>query len=207
MTLVLDNSSGKLDSGSMSLIRISGNRPKNETDSASPLDMLLGCHARTRHFMQLSRTLAYAESASQKEIAEAATAIFRYFGEAVPLHEADENQSLFPRLHAALPHGGLIREAAETMVEQHKAISELMAELLPLCASLGRNPGRLPSVSCSLVHVTSALNLIFAAHLLLEETVVFPAIAEWLSPAQIKQMSREMHARRHPPRGTIHLVQ
>ena len=168
--------------------------------------MLLGCHARIRHFMQLSRTLADAEGASQNEIAEAATAIFRYFGEALPLHEADENQSLFPRLHAALPHGGLMREAAETMVEQHKAINELVAELLPLCASLGRNPGgcppfRLPR-SC---HQRSQPDL--------RRTPSFrgnrgiPRNPEWLSPAQIKQMSREMHARRHPPRGTIHLVQ
>ncbi len=191
----------------MKLIKVSGNGSTNPSASATPLEMLLGCHARTRHFMQLSRTLADAESAPHQEIAQAATSILRHFSDALPLHEADENESLFPRLHAALPPGGLVREAAETMVEQHKAIHELVTELLPLCASLGRQPGRLPFLSHRLDHVTQALNQIFAAHLCLEETVVFPAITEWLSPAQIKEMSREMHARRRPARGTIHLVQ
>lgn len=175
--------------------------------STSPVEMLLGCHARLRHFMQLGRTLADAESAPQPQIAEAASSVFRFFNLALPLHEADEANSLFPRLHAALPPGGLEREAAETMIEQHKAINELVAELLPLCASIGRQPGRMPWVSRRLDQVTLALDQIFAAHLLLEETVVFPSIAQWMSPAEIKEMSHEMHERRRPPRNTIHQVQ
>jgi hemerythrin-like domain-containing protein len=169
--------------------------------------MLLGCHSRIRHFIQLSRTLAGAEGAPHKQIAEAAAAIVRYFSQALPLHEADENETLFPRLYAALPQGGLVREAAETMVEQHKAIDELAQELLSLCASLERDPERLPSVARRLDQVACALDQIFAAHLRLEETVVFPSVHELLSPAQIKEMSREMNQRRQTPLGTIHLVQ
>ena len=191
----------------MKLIKVSGNGFANPSASATALEMLLGCHARTRHFIQLSQTLVHAESAPYQEIAQASASVLRHFGTALPLHEADENESLFPRLRAAQPTGGLVREAAETMVEQHKAIQELVTELLPLCASLGRQPGRLPFLSQRLGHVTQALNQIFAAHLCLEETVVFPAITEWLSPAHIKQMSREMHERRRPARRTIHLVQ
>jgi iron-sulfur cluster repair protein YtfE (RIC family) len=179
---------------------------KDAPAPASPLEMLLGCHSHIRHFMQLGRTLADAEGVAPKEIAEAAKAVFRYFSHALPLHEADENKTLFSRLHAALPQGGLVREAAETMVEQHKAIDELAAELLSICASLGDRPQRLPSLACRLDQVTRALEDIFAAHLRLEETVVFPAISELLIPAQIEEMSREMHQRRQPPLGTIHLV-
>jgi iron-sulfur cluster repair protein YtfE (RIC family) len=191
----------------MKLIKVSGNGFANPSASATALEMLLGCHARTRHFMQLSQTLVHAECAPYQEIAQASASVLRHFGTVLPLHEADENESLFPRLRAAQPTGGLVREAAETMVEQHKAIQELVTELLPLCASLERQPGRLPFLSHRLDHVAQALNQIFAAHLCLEETVVFPAITEWLSPAQIKEMSREMHGRRRPARGTIHLVQ
>jgi len=183
---------------------------KSGTDAPAlptPLEMLLGCHARIRHFMQLGRTLAGAEGVPLEEIAEAAAAIFRYFSLALPLHEADENESLFPRIQAALPLRGLVYEAAETMVEQHKAINELAAEMLSLCASLDRNPVRLPALARRLEHVTSALDQIFAAHLRLEETVIFPAIQELLSPAQRKEMSREMTERRRSPLGTIHLVQ
>jgi len=182
----------------MRFIRIPGNSSTNASASATPLEMLLDCHARTRHFMQLSRTLADAKNAPHQEIAEAATSILRHFGNALPLHEADENESLFLRLQAALPPGGLVREAADTMVEQHNAINELVNELLPLCASLGPQPGHLSSISHHLDHVAQALNQIFVAHLCLEETVVFPAISEWLAPAQIKEMFHEMHERRRP---------
>jgi len=173
----------------------------------TPLELLLGCHARIRHFMQLSRTLISATDAPPQEIADAAAAIFRYFSVALPLHEADENESIFPRVHAALPLGGLVSEAAETMVDQHKAIDELAAELLSLCSSLDHNPRRLPALAGRLEIVTSALDQIFAAHLGLEETVIFPAIQELLSPSQIEEILNEMNERRRVPRGTIHLVQ
>jgi hypothetical protein len=191
----------------MSFLRISAHRSRNASAPAAPLETLLGCHARIRHIIQLSRTLAGAEEVPRREIAEAATSIARFFRRALPLHEADESDSLFPCLRTALPQGGLVWEAAETMIEQHKAINELAAELLPLCASLGRQPSLLLSLSRPLDHVTGALGQIFAAHLYLEETVVFPAVADLLSPAQIREISRQMHQRRQPPSGTIHLVQ
>lgn len=171
-----------------------------------PVEMLLGCHARIRHFMQLSSTLACAVEAPPREIADAAAAVFRYFSEALPLHEADENKTLFPRVLAAQPFGGLVREAAETMVAQHEAIDELAAELLTLCSSLSRQPERLPLVANRLQEVCDALGLIFDSHLQLEETVIFPALAELLTASQIQEMSREMYARRQPHDGKLHIV-
>jgi hemerythrin-like domain-containing protein len=191
----------------MRFTNIFENRDSERTALPTPIEMLLACHARIRHFMQLSRTLATAEDAPLPEVSDAATAIFRYFSLALPLHEADENESIFPRLHAALPEGALVREAAETMVEQHKAINELVAELLFLCSSLDRNPGRFFALACRLEHVTCALEQIFAAHLGLEETVVFPALQKLLSAAQFEEMLQEMNERRRVPKGSIHLVQ
>lgn len=212
MTGVLDNILSRTQTRGMRFITISerttSDRASKDTSTPPvPLEMLLSCHAHIRHFMQLSRTLADAEGMPPAEIAEAAESIFRYFSQALPLHEADENETLFSRLHAALPEGGLVHEAAETMVEQHKAIDELAAELLSLCTSLGRQPERLPTLARRLNHVSRALGDIFGAHLLLEETVVFPAISELLTPAQIEEMSGEMLQRRRPPFDTIHLVQ
>ena len=83
--------------------------------------MLQDCHARIRHFTQLSRTLAEARAASQTQVAEAAEAIFRYFKYALPLHEADENETLYPRLHDVAPLGTPLRDAARAMVEQHQS--------------------------------------------------------------------------------------
>ena len=204
MTNVLDNPAGAFQHGTMRFASIFDNSSSDSVPTA--LEMLLGCHARIRHFMQLSRTLACAVDVPPQEIADAAAAIFRYFSLALPLHEADENKSLFPRIHAALPLGGLVRAAAEAMVEQHKVIDELAAELLSLCATLDRSPGRLPALARRLEHVTCALDQIFAAHLRLEETVIFPSLHELLSPAQMDEILEEMIERRRVPKGTIHLV-
>jgi iron-sulfur cluster repair protein YtfE (RIC family) len=191
----------------MRFTRISNNHASDASAPPGPMEMLSGCHSRIRHFMQLSRTLADAKSVTDKTVEEAAGAIFRYFTHALPLHEADENDTLFPRLRDALPHGNLVREAAETMVEQHKAIDELAAELLTICAALSRQPEHLPSVAGHLNDITRALDQIFTAHLHLEESVVFPAVPELLNPAQLEEMYREMHQRRRPSLDTIHLVQ
>jgi iron-sulfur cluster repair protein YtfE (RIC family) len=181
--------------------------PDEETIApASPLEMLLGCHARIRHFVQLSRTLAGAEGAAPLEVAEAATAIFRYFSYALPLHQADESDTLFPRLQNALPQGGLVREAADAMIEQHKAIDELVAELLSICTSLTHHPESLPSLERRFEYVTCALEQVFAAHLRLEETVIFPALSDLLTPAQMDEMAREINQRRRP-KLTIHFPQ
>lgn len=190
----------------MSFTNFSDHVDTDESASPEPLDLLRGCHTRIRHFMQLGRTLADAEEEPQIEIVDAAAAVFRYFSQALPLHEADENESLYPRLRETTPENGLVSEAAETMVEQHRVIDELVAELLPLCATLRRQPEHLPSLARRLQSVTSTLGLIFAAHLMLEETVIFPAVPQLLTPAQIEEVSGEMRARRQPRPGTIHLV-
>ncbi|MDR3762607.1 MAG: hemerythrin domain-containing protein [Acidobacteriota bacterium] len=192
----------------MRLTRISGG---GETPTESPLDLLLGCHARIRYFVQLGRTLANAEGECGDEVSNAAAAIYRYFTVALPLHEADENLTLFPRLRAALPSGNLVRQAAETMVEQHRVIDELVGELQPLCSTLDRNPGRLPTLAQNLHHVMQAMEQIFAAHLHLEETVLFPALPQMFAAEEMAAMLAEMQERRRTPenpadRNSIHLV-
>jgi iron-sulfur cluster repair protein YtfE (RIC family) len=191
----------------MRFTKITDNAESEAASSSTAVEMLLGCHTRIRHYVQLSLTLAGAENEPLKEIAEAATAIFRYFSTALPLHEADENKSIFPRLRSAQPAGGLVREAAEIMVEQHKAIDEMATELLSLCSSLDHTPERLATLSRRLEHVSRALEQAFAAHLHMEETVIFPALTELLTGEQLEEIRREMQERRTAPRNGIHLVQ
>jgi hemerythrin-like domain-containing protein len=190
----------------MRFTNISDHPGKESPQPKNALEMLLDCHVRIRHFMQLSRTLALAEFAPAGEIAETAAAIYRYFDLALPLHEADENETLFPRLQAVLIEGNLVREAAETMVEQHKAIDELAADLLSICDSLRGHPEALPTLASRIEDVTSALDKIFDAHLKLEETVIFPAALESLTAEQLEEMAREMQRRRQPAMNKLHLV-
>jgi iron-sulfur cluster repair protein YtfE (RIC family) len=189
----------------MILTNITGRSSQDFLAASTPLEMLQGCHARIRHFMQMSRTLAEAADAPHNDIVEAAASLTRFFRQALPLHEADENETLFPRLRDASPLGSPLREAAKAMVEQHQAIDELVAELLFLCGSLHGQPERLSGLACRLQYVTGALDRIFASHLHMEETVIFPALLAF-TPAQLEEISHEMQQRRRPPRHGIHLV-
>jgi iron-sulfur cluster repair protein YtfE (RIC family) len=205
VTSILDNPPVSLHSGIMMLTNISGRTPQDAPAPFTPLEILESCHARIRHFLRLSRTLAEAVDAPQSEIVEAAAALVYYFSQALPLHEADENETLYPRLHLASLPGSPLREAAKAMVEQHQAIDEMVAELLSLCASIHRQPERLPSLARLLRQVADSLDQAFASHLQMEETVIFPALQQF-TPSQLEKISREMQQRRRPPGHAIHLV-
>jgi iron-sulfur cluster repair protein YtfE (RIC family) len=189
----------------MMFTNISARSNQDAPPPSTPLEMLQGCHARIRHFMQLSRTLAEASAVPPSEITEAAAALVRYFRQALPLHEADENLTIFPRLHDASPLGSPLRDAAKAMVEQHQAIDELVEQLLSLCATIQRQPQLLPFCASRLQEVTAALDQIFDAHLHMEETVIFPALQS-LGPGQLDEIACEMQQRRRPPSAGIHLV-
>jgi hemerythrin-like domain-containing protein len=179
--------------------------PQRSSASSGPVEMLEDCHLRIRHFVQLSRTLAEAQEAPQAQVAEAADAIFRYFSQSLPLHEADENETLFPRLQRIAPLGSPLRDAAKAMVEQHHAIEELVFELAAVCGAIRREPERLPALSSQLQHTAEALDEVFTVHLQMEETVIFPAVAKF--PAEeLQAMTREMQRRRNPGDSGIRLI-
>jgi hemerythrin-like domain-containing protein len=169
--------------------------PRSST-SETALDMLIGCHERIRHFSSMSRKLAHAQDADAQQVQSAAEAAHRYFTVALPLHEADENESLHPRLKRAVPAGDLAGPAADAMVDQHNAIDELLERLLPLLQLLERNPAKQPEVAAEMCAITSRLDDLFSEHLELEEKVVFPAITASLSETDRESLVEEMQARR-----------
>jgi len=191
----------------MRFSRIDLNPGTGEPAATSPQELLQGCHARIRHYVQLGRTLATTRGVAEAEVADAAAAIYRYFNLALPMHEADEDETIYPRICSAQPAGGLVLDAAKAMVEQHRAINELTVELLELCATLDRTPTRLTQLAPELDHVTRALEQVFGAHLLLEETVIIPALTDLFPPEVITEMLNEMNDRRRPPRSGLHIVQ
>ncbi|WP_198104236.1 hemerythrin domain-containing protein, partial [Clostridioides difficile] len=66
--------------------------------TTGPLDMLLACHDRLRHFSELASLLASRPDASADDVVDAARRLCTYFTVALPLHEADEEISVSPRL-------------------------------------------------------------------------------------------------------------
>jgi hemerythrin-like domain-containing protein len=173
-------------------IQIGSAPPVLERDA---VDMLLACHQRIRSFTSIAVRLAVAAGAPPPEIANAAGAVHRYYSVALPLHEADENDSVYPRLRHRLA------DPAETaslqaMVDQHGPIDAVVAELLPRWEKLQSAPEQLSSLADEIRRNAACLQELWREHLALEEEIVFPLIRARLTPDDLLAIHREMKQRR-----------
>jgi len=164
--------------------------PKTE-DAA---DLLTGCHDRIRHFTGAAVRLAHAQGATADDISQTASRVHRYYTVSLPLHEADEEDTLQPRLAAIADEK--TSHALTAMHEQHQAIDELLERLLPLLVLVMNKPENLHAVAGEMCSITRALDEAFRAHLQMEEEVIFPAIRASLPEDVREAMAGEMRARR-----------
>jgi iron-sulfur cluster repair protein YtfE (RIC family) len=175
------------------LNQITSPHPSNQP-AEDAVDLLLGCHQRIRHFTATASKLAHAQAASHDEIRMAAAGVWRYYSVSLPLHEADEEETLRPRLEAL--GEDRIHQALAAMHDQHQAIDDLIERLLPLLQLVERNSGTLEQAGAEMCAITKTLGDVFDAHLKLEEEAIFPAIRGRLSDTEQAAMLREMQARR-----------
>jgi hemerythrin-like domain-containing protein len=182
---------------------IKSTAPKQNEVSEDAVSMLLGCHERIRHFAGTAVRLASGNDLPNEEVASAAEKLHRYFTVALPLHEADENESLHPRLRAAAPEGELAGLAADAMVEEHRSIDEIVERLVPLCELLKRNPAIHGELALQLRQLSTALQQMFDSHLKLEEETIFPAMRKYLTEGQLAEILQEMRARRNTPKSAV----
>jgi iron-sulfur cluster repair protein YtfE (RIC family) len=175
------------------LNQITSQRTANQA-AEDALDLLIGCHDRIRHFTATANKLAHAQTASAFEIRQAAAGVYRYYSVSLPLHEADEECTLRPRLDAVAD--ARVRHALAAMHDQHLAIDELIERLLPLLQLVERNPAALQETGGEMCAITKALDEVFLAHLQLEEEVIFPVIRGALSEQAQGEMLSEMKGRR-----------
>ena len=166
--------------------------PAVESDA---VDMLLACHQRIRHFTAIAARLADAGDALPPEIANAAEAVHRYYSIALPLHEADENDSVYPRLRRSLTDAGELA-SLQAMVDQHGPIDEVVARLIPRWAELQASPERLGAHAAQLRADAARLQELWEEHLALEERIVFPLLRARLSPEDLQGIHAEMKLRR-----------
>jgi iron-sulfur cluster repair protein YtfE (RIC family) len=164
------------------------------TKSDDVVDLLLACHERIRSFTALARAVGERSDVSASEVADACSRVERYFTEALPLHVRDEEDSLFPRLHGLSP---AIDEALLSMKEQHAAHEQVLGELLFALSEVRRNPSGAER-RAELVLAAERLDGAFAEHLALEETVIFPALSQFIAPAVETAIKDELRGRRGP---------
>src|SRR4051794_30892857 len=109
------------------------------TDAAG---RLLECHARIRDFIATAIRLTEAADVSDTELAMAAAGGHRYFAEALPLHAADEDASIAPRLVTRAP-GEEVARALQMIAAEHAEHEVLLGRLLPWWARVAASPGHL----------------------------------------------------------------
>jgi hypothetical protein len=166
-----------------------------QSGANEPAQALADCHERIRHFTTVAVRLARSSQASPRLIVDTVSALRRYFGSALPLHERDEEDSVTPRLLEVRP-GRAIEHALARMAGDHRAIDETMGALDGLWARVAARPGDLGALGGELHTRALALSSLFEAHLQLEEETIFPAITELLPEASRKLMLRDIRERR-----------
>ena len=183
-------------------IRI-GQRPDHDFDE--PLGLLSDCHRRIEHFLHvlvaLERQAAGGPlTAGQRAGLEASLA---YFATAAPKHTADEEESLFPQLKAsadaaaahALDTVARLERDHDEADRHHRAVDTLVRRWL---AENGLNDGGVGDLREHL----DALETIYREHIAIEDRELFPAASRLLSPSEIRDIGREMAARRARDRRT-----
>jgi iron-sulfur cluster repair protein YtfE (RIC family) len=170
------------------LITIGQKRP-----AADDLNGLLSdCHERIRSFVALARAVAEQVDLPDAEVVEACSRAERYFVEALPLHVSDEEESIVPRLRGRSPD---VDRALQRMHEQHINHEPELRALLDALSAMRQSPRDAPQ-RADLIVAANALSHSFTEHLVLEETVVFPAIARLLPAVTQAEIMEELRARR-----------
>lgn len=163
-------------------------------EAREPVDVLLKCHDRIRHFTTVALRFAHSTHASPRLVRDAASALRRYFGTALPLHERDEEDCIAPRLLEGRGRPDLEHLLAR-MAGDHRAIEETLLTLDELWAKVVAQPESVVRLGESLHSRARTLASLFETHLQLEEEKIFPAIA-LLPEATRKLLLREIGDRR-----------
>ena len=93
-----------------------------------PMDLLLACHGKVRHFCQLLERLSrhVLQHGSDDQARDAAIAIGRYFTIAAPLHHEDEDLDLYPALAQM---DASLADVAQALSQEHAALNAQWAQV------------------------------------------------------------------------------
>jgi hemerythrin-like domain-containing protein len=169
-----------------------GSTPDSPRDA---FGLLLDCHERIRAFSRLALQLVRPGEIPRRDVAEAAGRLERYFSLALPLHVADEDESLAPMLRQLTLPPRVFTALAE-MTRQHHEIEALLGALITRWRFLRELPEAHAELLPKLRPDTERLAELLERHLALEEGVVFPLARERLRKESVEQLAAEMRLRR-----------
>jgi len=160
-----------------------------------PFEMLEACHERVqRSLALLERLIEHVDAQGHDaKSRSAAHDVLRYFDLAAPHHHEDEERHVFPRL-LALGDATLV-QAVQRLREEHQRMGELWARLRPvlLVWSGEHAAGAVPA---NFRADARDLSTLYAAHIPVEEGLVFPGARSQLDDGELQAMGDEMRVRR-----------
>ena len=163
-----------------------------------PTGLLSDCHRRIEMFLGSIAALAeVVDRPATEEVREALEAALRYFRQAAPKHTADEEESLFPRLRGlANADVASALSKLDALEEDHRLANPLHDRLEQLGTKF-LSEGKLSRDEIeSFRAAIRDLQSMYARHISMEDTVVFPLAARVLSEEQKALIADEMAGRR-----------
>ncbi len=175
---------------------------KLDSDFDNPLGLLSDCHRRIEKFLELLLRVTQTAQGGvlHPEQREAMATALRYFRQAAPMHTADEEISLFPRLRELAQNGNETAQNALKVIARleadhdaadlrHAVIDEIGTRWLDGSTLDAPDVGRLESELID-------LRAFYAAHIKVEDTELFPLAGTVLAEDITETIGREMAVRR-----------
>lgn len=176
-----------------------GSRPQAGFDQ--PLGLLSDCHRRIEHFLEvLSKVVARARGgALDGEHRRAVETALEYFEVAAPRHNADEEESLFPRLRergASDPRVEQVMAKVEALEADHEAADVALAEVRAWFERWLEIGSLAPAQVTRLERLLGTLQSLYSRHIAIEDNDVFQVAAQVLGAQDLHDVGQEMAQRR-----------
>lgn len=166
---------------------------------SNPTGLLSDCHRRIERFVEALRSVApFLADSPNTEVRTALETGLRYFRNAAPKHNADEEESLFPRLRQnADPRARAVLIKLAALEEEHRWAAPLHEEIDRL-GSKYLSSGPLSAAEVDRFRsAVESLVAMYGEHIALEDEVIFPCAADVLSPEDKAAIAGEMARRRN----------
>jgi hemerythrin-like domain-containing protein len=166
---------------------------------SDPTGLMSDCHRRIEMFLNaLSAAGHFDGRRLSEDERRALAAALRYFREAAPKHNSDEEESLFPRLRSVSDPA--VRSALEDLSRlerEHRWAAPLHAEVDRIGQQWLLDGHLAEEQARAFQSVVSQLLSMYRAHIEFEDRFLFPLATRVLSRAQLGEVGREMAERRN----------
>lgn len=171
-----------------------GAKPDSGFDD--PIGMLKDCHRRIEHFLRIlcvvaNRAQGRALTAEESSAVQAALQYFRVGG---VRHNADEEESLFPRLRKQVAEDAMVK--IDSLEIDHRSADRLHLAIEQLYEAWMERGSLASAESQQLLSAAERIEKLYKAHIALEEEIIFPKAAALLNSADLASIGEEFRSRR-----------